>query len=180
LAGFLNGLDTGGAASKLPCVEELPEGYPDSRGLKKVNFCSDYSLPVSNYEQWTSLVTRAGKEHAPDMGINPNAIDRIADCLGYPEDIPNPQHQLDVTGTGPLLIVNPVDDPITGYNQAVKVNEQIGEESVLLTYEGAGHAAYGTARGSDCTTNIVDNYLINTELPERGTRCPAVPYDPQG
>ncbi|MQA16679.1 MAG: hypothetical protein GEV09_21860 [Pseudonocardiaceae bacterium] len=29
-----------------------------------------------------------------------------------------------VTGADPLLLVNPVDDLITGYNQALKVNEQ--------------------------------------------------------
>jgi hypothetical protein len=55
---------------------------------------------------------------------------------------------------------------------------QIGGDSVLVTYDGAGHAAYGTARGSACITQIVDHYLLTTELPAPDTHRPAVLYQP--
>jgi pimeloyl-ACP methyl ester carboxylesterase len=143
-----------------------------------VNFCSDYTLPVADYDEWRRLVEQAGRRRAPDVRVNPNAVSRIADCLGYPYDVPNPQHELHVDGAPPLLLVNPVADPITGLNQARNALRQIGGDSVLVTYDGAGHAAYRTARGSACITQIVDRHLLTTEPPAPDTHCPTVPYQP--
>lgn len=181
LAGFLQALNAGGPQPDAPCLgedEPPPVEVVDPLALSIVNFCSDYALPVEDYREWRSLVTRAGREYAPDVRVNPNAVQRIAHCLGQDTDIPNPQHELDVSGTAPLLLGNSLYDPVTGHNLAVNADRQMGEHSVLLTYEGGGHGVYGSFSDSDCVTEIFDDYLINTQLPPPGTRCPAVPYEP--
>jgi hypothetical protein len=42
---------------------------------------------------------------------------------------------------------------------------------VLLTYEGDGHTAF--LRGGDCIEDAVVAYLVDLEVPQAGTRCPA-------
>ncbi|MER7211612.1 alpha/beta hydrolase [Streptosporangium sp. NPDC000239] len=137
-------------------------------------FCEDFRWPIRDYREYTKHLRRA-KAIAPDMGIVPTSLTLTALCLGEPDPIPNPQHRLRVKGGPPLLIVNGLHDPATGYAWARNAAAQIGKKARLLTYEGWGHGAYG--RG-DCVTAAVDAYLISLRLPARGTRCPAVPVAP--
>ena len=41
--------------------------------------------------------------------------------------------------------------------------------SVLMTYEGEGHTAYG--RSNACVQDAVDHYLLTGEAPADGTVC---------
>lgn len=181
LASYLAALDSGQVPDGPACgggeeeEDTPPVELADPAGLQKANFCSDYDLPVADYEEWRTLMEDAGEEYGPDVRMSPNAVQRVADCLGGHHPVTNPQHDLEVTGEAQMLLVNPVADPITGHNQAVSVAEQAGRWASLVTYEGAGHGAYGFFSGSDCVTEIVDDYLITASLPEDGTTCPAVP-----
>lgn len=44
--------------------------------------------------------------------------------------------------------------------------------SRLLSYVGWGHTAYGR---SECTSEFIDEYLLDGTLPPEGTVCPANP-----
>ncbi|WP_262401727.1 alpha/beta hydrolase [Actinomadura sp. CNU-125] len=108
---------------------------------------------------------------APDMSYT-RPVQAVAACLGSPRPVANPQHRLDVRGLRtPILLSNALHDPASGYDWATNVSRQLGREGVLLTYEGAGHGSYGR---SDCTQGTIDRYLIDLEVPARGTSCPAV------
>ncbi len=71
----------------------------------------------------------------------------------------------------PLLLVNALHDPTSGYAWATEVARQLGEHGVLLTYDGWGHHAY--RRSGACVDDAIDNYLLTQRIPERGTHCPA-------
>lgn len=134
-------------------------------------FCNDWSLPIRNYQEYVAHLRRLGRI-APDMRFAPPATGLTVNCLGSPARIANPQHRLRVKDSAtPLLLLNALHDPATGYNRALGVARQLGREGVLLTYDGWGHGVY---RRSACTIEAVDRYLIERRLPRQGSRCPAV------
>ncbi|MFF9020448.1 alpha/beta hydrolase [Streptomyces eurythermus] len=131
-------------------------------------FCSDWHLPVRDYEEYASLVALMNTT-APDLPyLLP--VHMAAACLGVPAA--NPQHRLDVHGAPPVLVSNALHDPATGYPWAVSVARQLGHSGVLLTYEGHGH---GSVTSGPCMENAVDSYLTDLAVPTRGAHCPAVP-----
>ncbi|MFJ4327897.1 alpha/beta hydrolase [Streptomyces tricolor] len=131
-------------------------------------FCSDWHLPVRDYQEYASLVALMNMT-APDLPhLLP--IHMAAACLGAPTA--NPQHRLDVHGAPPILVSNALHDPATGYPWAVSVARQLGRSGVLLTYEGNGH---GSVTSGPCMEDTVDSYLTDLAVPARGASCPAVP-----
>ncbi|CQR65404.1 Tripeptidyl aminopeptidase [Streptomyces leeuwenhoekii] len=131
-------------------------------------FCSDWHLPVRDYQEYASLVVMMHRT-APDLPhLLP--IHMAAACLGAPAT--NPQHRLDAPGAAPILLANALHDPATGYPWAVSVARQLGRSGVLLTYEGQGH---GSVTSGPCMEEAVDGYLIDLTVPPRGAGCPAVP-----
>ncbi|MEV7653562.1 alpha/beta hydrolase [Streptomyces anulatus] len=132
-------------------------------------FCSDWRLPVRDYEEYASLVSTMNRT-APDLPhLLP--IHMTAACLGAPTA--NPQHRLRVHGAPPILLSNALHDPATGYAWAVSVARQLGRSGVLLTYEGHGH---GSVTSGPCMEDAVDSYLADLAVPPRGTSCPAEPF----
>jgi pimeloyl-ACP methyl ester carboxylesterase len=131
-------------------------------------FCSDWHLPVRDYQEYASLVAMMHRT-APDL---PHLLPlhMTAACLGAPAT--NPQHRLDAPGAPPILLANALHDPATGYPWAVSVARQLGRSGVLLTYEGQGH---GSVTSGPCMEEAVDGYLIDLTVPPRGAGCPAVP-----
>ncbi|MGT2525829.1 alpha/beta hydrolase [Streptomyces nojiriensis] len=150
------------ASSPLPASPGASMPLPPATPV----FCSDWHLPVRDYQEYASLV-RTMNRTAPDLPhILP--IQMTAACLGAPTT--NPQHRLAVRGAPPILLSNALHDPATGYPWAVSVTRQLGRGGMLLTYEGQGH---GSVASGPCMERAVDGYLTNLILPPRGTRCPA-------
>ena len=167
LAQVLAALDASPPAS-VPAPRQLrTDPYP-----ALAIFCADYDLPVRNYQEYAADLRRS-RALAPDMRYSTFAVYATTACLGWPKPVNNPQHPLRVRNLAtPLLLVNARHDPATGYTWAVHVARQLGDEAVLLTYEGWGHVVYGR---SDCIDGIVDRYLVERVLPAHGTSCPAEP-----
>ncbi|GAA1469200.1 alpha/beta hydrolase [Nocardiopsis exhalans] len=160
-----------GPAGAAGAADEIPDGlvpyaYP-------AVLCNDYGLPVRGYGDWRALMRSGERLVAPDVRYGMLAVDDLANCLGQ-TDVRNPQAPTDVSGSEPLMVINSLHDPATGYNWAVNLADQLGDDGVLVTYEGAGHGVYGR---TDCTTEVVDDYLIHQKLPAEGTRCEAAPVD---
>ena len=132
-------------------------------------FCSDWSLPVRDYDEYARLMRRARKV-APDMA-DARPVMAVSACLGWPQPVRNPQHRLDVRGSAPILLANALHDPATPHAWARSVARQLGRTGTLLTYAGAGHGSYN--RGP-CMQDAIDRYLVSLEMPARGTVCPAV------
>jgi pimeloyl-ACP methyl ester carboxylesterase len=132
--------------------------------------CSDHHLPVRDYREYASLLRRSA-QIAPDMRYSTFAVIATAVCLGAPQPVNNPQHRLRVRGSAaPLLLVNSLHDPATGYVGALNVTRQLRDEGVLLTYRGWGHIVDGRTA---CVDDAVDRYLATRVLPDGD--CPAVP-----
>ncbi|CAL9652399.1 Carboxylesterase A [Streptomyces sp. enrichment culture] len=158
------------AIAGMEASEPLPASPTSTAPLPPATpvFCSDWHLPVRDYEEYASLVALMNRT-APDLPyLLP--IHMTAACLGAPTA--NPQHRLDVHGVPPVLVSNALHDPATGYPWAVSVARQFGRSGVLLTYEGHGH---GSVTSGPCMEDAVDSYLTDLAVPARGTHCPAVP-----
>lgn len=155
--------------ARMHASEPLPPSPTSTAPLPLATpvFCSDWRLPVRDYEEYASLVSLMNRT-APDLPyLLP--IHMTAACLGAPTA--NPQHRLRVHGAPPILLSNALHDPATGYAWAVSVARQLGRGGVLLTYEGHGH---GSVTSGPCMEGTVDSYLTDLAVPRRGTSCPAV------
>lgn len=140
-------------------------------------FCADYDLPVRDYAELAGHLRRSAAI-APDTRYGTFAVYGTVVCLGWPKPVANPQHRLRVNGSAtPLLLVNALHDPATGHNWATNVADQLGDEAVLLTYQGWGHIVYGR---STCVDEAVDRYLFTRIPPPPGTTCPAEPVPAAG
>jgi len=73
--------------------------------------------------------------------------------------------------SAPVLVVGNFFDPATDYAGA-EATDRLLRNSQLLSYAGWGHTAYGR---SECTTELIDAYLLDGTLPQPGTVCPANP-----
>jgi hypothetical protein len=91
-------------------------------------------------------------------------------CADWPGKVANPQHRTDVSGAPPILLMNSLHDPATGYEWARSVNRQL-RGSVLLTYDGWGHGVWSS---SDCMTDAAITYAVDLRPPKPGTHCAAV------
>ncbi|MFE1167990.1 alpha/beta hydrolase [Nocardiopsis sp. NPDC058789] len=70
----------------------------------------------------------------------------------------------------PIIVVGTLGDPATPYTWAEELTDQL-DTATLVTYEGAGHTAYGY--GMECVDGPVDAYLLDGVVPEPGLSCPA-------
>ncbi|WP_131738542.1 alpha/beta hydrolase [Actinomadura roseirufa] len=137
--------------------------------------CDDWSFPVSSYKDLAAIRART-RRAAPHVRFNPLGWEAITACVGRPRPARDPQRPYRIAGTPPILVVNGVGDPVTAYPWARTVQRAV-PGSVLLTYEGAGHGAYGL---SPCARKAVDAYLVHGSTSAPGARCPAMPPDFDG
>ena len=68
----------------------------------------------------------------------------------------------------PILIIGTTQDPATPYAWAKALNNYI-VGSRLITMKGEGHTGYG--RGSACTDDAVDAYLVTGEINFKALKC---------
>jgi hypothetical protein len=139
-------------------------------------FCEDWHVPMRNYAEYAAHLA-VQRAIAPDLRYSTLAFSATVGCLGWPSGVNNPQHRLRVRGAQPLLMLNSLHDPATGYNWALHAAVQLGDAARLVTYEGWGHGVYIR---STCTRTIVHDYLFTQVVPARGTRCPAEPVEEAG
>ena len=80
-------------------------------------------------------------------------------------------------GALPILLVNQTHDPNTGYANAVRAEQYLGN-AVLLTHEGYGHLAFQNP--SSCVEEAMVAYLVDLVTPPPGTVCRSdhQPFDP--
>lgn len=130
-------------------------------------FCADWALPVRSFTEYDALL-REARRVAPDL-LPVAAVLGVAACLGTPVPVRNPQHAVSVHGLArPMLLINARYDPASAYAWATRVAGQLGAEGVLVTYEGVRHGTYSLT----CMGALVDRYLVDLAVPQRGTSCP--------
>lgn len=157
LAEQLKGLADGAPRIAAEETTEFPVGA----------FCADHKVRFSSQGEWLSL-WRKQNAVAPTMRTH-FAWAVVSLCSAWPGETPNPQHRTDADDAPPILILNSLHDPATGYAWAKDVHRQL-DDSVLLTYDGSGH---GVMDRTDCTRAVFIDYVLNRETPRPGTHCPA-------
>ena len=77
----------------------------------------------------------------------------------------------------PILLINSRYDPNTGYANAVRAEQYLGN-AVLLTHEGYGHLSFQNP--STCVDQAMVDYVTELITPPRGTVCQSdqQPFDP--
>ncbi|RKR88679.1 alpha/beta hydrolase family protein [Micromonospora pisi] len=132
-------------------------------------FCQDWALPVGSLSEFQRYMALA-RSTAPNMRGSAPAIMATSVCLDWKGAVNNPQHRLRVRTDLPLLVINSHHDPVTPWEWAVNVADQLGRHGRLVGYAGWGH---GVHPGTPCTNSHIDRYLIDRTLPPPGATCAA-------
>ncbi|WP_037885351.1 alpha/beta fold hydrolase [Streptomyces viridochromogenes] len=135
-------------------------------------FCQDWRIRARDYREYAEL-TRAELGAAPHMRGTPRVHAAVAGCVGWPDEVNNPQHRLRITEAPRILMLHSRHDPANHFSWALNVHRQTRGTTVLLPYRGAGHSVYNR---SDCTRDAVDDYLTELTIPRAGSTC--APADP--
>ncbi|MFI0778356.1 alpha/beta fold hydrolase [Streptomyces sp. NPDC021212] len=170
LAAYVAELDAQTAAAPGPATaSDTTRETKESEAFPAV-FCQDWRIRARNYPEYARL-TAAELRAAPHMRGSPRVHAGVAGCLGWPDQVNNPQHRLRITKAPKILLMHSRHDPANNYSWVTHVHRQTRGTTVLLTYEGAGHSVYGR---SDCTRGAADGYLTALKVPDDGSRCAAV------
>lgn len=89
-------------------------------------------------------------------------------CVGWPAQAEAVSYHAPTAP--PLLVVAGLYDPASPYDNALRMLDELGNDSHLLTYDGPGHVAFG-ADSSGCTYDIVRSFLIEGVV--RSNDCPS-------
>ncbi len=125
--------------------------------------CTD-SAPPAGVEAYRAFAARA-RQVAPRFG---GAVaNELAPCATWPSAPTGTPRAIVASGAAPILVVGNTGDPATPIGNAEAVAASL-ESGVLVTVVAAGHTAYGT---NQCATDLVDDYLIDLDVPADGTVC---------
>lgn len=80
------------------------------------------------------------------------------------------EEPLDIRGEGaaPILVLGTTRDPATPFTWSEALAEQL-DSGVLVERDGDGHTAYNA--GNACLDSVVEDYLVDGDVPDAGTRC---------
>ena len=127
--------------------------------------CADYlPSPSAEYQQYAEKL----RAEAPVFGSSMMEGTDICSLWPYhPKANPGPYK---AKGSAPIVVIGTKYDPATPYQWAQTLHKTLSN-SVLLTWEGDGHTAYGKA--GSCLNDPVDQYLLTGKVPQDGLVCPA-------
>ena len=127
--------------------------------------CADYvPSPSAEYQQYADKL----RTEAPVFGsLMMEGTDICSLWPYHPKANPGPY---EAKGSAPIVVIGTKYDPATPYQWAQTLHKTLSN-SVLLTWEGDGHTAYGKA--GSCLNDPVDKYLLTGKVPQDGLVCPA-------
>jgi pimeloyl-ACP methyl ester carboxylesterase len=130
------------------------------------NQCADTQYP-SNFKRFRAIsrYAREGSRFGPYWWWFNNG------CADWPVDQDRFVGPWSARTSAPVLVVGNFFDGVTDYAGAQASNRLL-KKSRLLSYAGWGHTAYGRSK---CTTEFINEYLLDGSLPPAGTVCPANP-----
>ena len=105
-------------------------------------------------------------EIAPRLG--PFVVNNSLACSVWPVPPLPPTGPLRAEGAPPILVIGTTHDPATPLAQAKALAGTL-DRGVLLVAEGEQHTSFD--EGNACVDRIVTRYLVDRQVPARGTRC---------
>ena len=137
--------------------------------------CADYvQSSEAEYQKYAKKLKREAVVFGSFSAEDDIAMHVCAELPYHPKANPGPYR---AKGSAPIVVIGTKHDPATPYSWAQNMRKTL-DNSVLLTREGDGHAAYGG--GSPCIDTSVDKYLLTGEVPKDGLVCPAEQKQGQG
>ena len=137
--------------------------------------CADYvQSSEAEYQKYAKKLKREAVVFGSFSAEDDLAMHVCAELPYHPKANPGPYR---AKGSAPIVVIGTKHDPATPYSWAQNMRKTL-DNSVLLTREGDGHAAYGG--GSSCIDSAVDKYLLTGEVPKDGLVCPAEQKQGQG
>ena len=91
-----------------------------------------------------------------------------AQCAVWPYPQVVPTRRLTAPGAAAIMVVGTTNDPATPYEWAKALASQLSSAR-LVTRQGDGHTGYH--RGSACTDQAVEKYLLDGVVPESDVTC---------
>jgi pimeloyl-ACP methyl ester carboxylesterase len=88
-------------------------------------------------------------------------------CAFWPIPATGNQHEINVKGLPPILVVSTTNDPATPYKAGVDLAQQLG--GTLVTFDGTQHTV--VFQGNTCVDDIAARYLVDVTVPPPNTRC---------
>ena len=111
---------------------------------------------------------RRVREVAPFMNYGEfTGLAPLDTCAFWPVPATGDQHEINVKGLPPILVVSTTNDPATPYKAGVDLAQQLG--GTLLTFEGTQHTV--VFQGNSCVDDIATRYLLDVTVPPPNTRC---------
>jgi pimeloyl-ACP methyl ester carboxylesterase len=111
---------------------------------------------------------RRTREVAPFMSYGEfTGLAPLDTCAVWPVPATGDQHEINVKGLPPILVVSTTNDPATPYNAGVDLARQLG--GTLVTFEGTQHTV--VFQGNPCIDDIAARYLVDVAVPPPNTRC---------
>ncbi|KAA8887248.1 alpha/beta hydrolase [Nocardia colli] len=92
---------------------------------------------------------------------------RLAECTHWPVHGVG-RAPLSGAGAAPIVLIGNTGDPEAPIEWVSELAQALAS-GVLVTYHGVGHGAYGGV--NDCVDRVVNAYLREGAVPERGTVC---------
>lgn len=140
------------------------EAYENSNAMLMAVNCSDSPSP-RDVDAYAEAAEEADEE-SPNFG--PSLAWGSLTCAFWPEEAIDDHGELDAAGSEPIMVVGTTRDSATPYQWSEALAEQL-DPGFLVTRDGDGHTGY--RMGDSCVDAIVDDYVIDLEVPEDGMAC---------
>lgn len=127
--------------------------------------CLDH-VGVTDKEWLKKEGDRLAKKY-PTFGPSLGSSDEDG-CANWPAKAVRYPAKINAKGSSTIVVIGTTGDPATPYAWAESLNKQF-DNSVLLTWKGFGHTAYGRSGG--CIEEMVDAYLLEDKVPDDGAKC---------
>ena len=129
--------------------------------------CADYAKePESVYAKYNKKLKKKSLLFGGYDPFGARVTQVCANMKYHPKADPAPYR---AKGSAPIVVIGTKHDPATPYSGAKTMRRTL-ENSVLLTWEGDGHIAYG--RAGACIEVQVNAYLLTGRVPKDGLVCP--------
>lgn len=129
--------------------------------------CLDWQQSKTNDQIRTnvSTFTKAAPVFGPYVAYSGITCNLLNQAINPPAP---ENHKISFNTATPVLVIGTTQDPATPYAWAKRLSAYI-LGSHLITLKGEGHTGYG--RGSACTDDAVDTYLIKGVTPAKNLIC---------
>jgi pimeloyl-ACP methyl ester carboxylesterase len=137
--------------------------YDDTQEAFIAIGCAD-GPPVGDVDDMHRIEDVAA-EAAPRLGRT--IVNGSLPCALWPVPAPQPR-ALHATGAAPILVLGARKDPATPFRWARGLTSEL-ESATLVAVRSSSHTSFDS--GNVCVDDLVIRYLVDLEVPARGTRC---------